>query len=103
MNMFKAWQVHGDGGERGTGPIIGYASTKSRADEMAKGQGWYGGTGWVQETSVVEIEGKIYALASPVPIDLDGVQAGKDAILRKQTLANMSDDQLRVLGLKREK
>lgn len=101
MKIIKVFQVHGDGGERSIGPVIGYASTKSRADEKAKGQAWYGGDGWISEMAAIELDtGEIYILASPIPADIDGVRAKADAILREQTLALLSTEQRRVLGIK---
>ena len=90
MEPRKIWQIHGDGGERGTGPIIGYSNTRSNADDRSKGKGWYGGSGYVCEAYCIEVDGKTYALVKPTPIDLDGVQAGKDEQLRRQTIADLT-------------
>jgi hypothetical protein len=38
--LYKAYQIRGDGGEMRVGPIIGYASTRARAEEMAYKKGF---------------------------------------------------------------
>jgi len=96
----KVFQVHGDGGERGIGPVIGYASTKEKAEVMGKGKAWYGGNGYVATKFAVEIDGQLFILETPYPIDLDNTQATLDAELRKKTLAGLSAEQIRVLGIK---
>lgn len=98
---FKTYQVRGDGGARnGIGPIIGYASTMSRAKEMASKKGFWGGEGAIAEAWVVCVGGDVYALMSKTPIDLDGKRSIADAILRKSTIESLNPDQLRVLGIK---
>lgn len=90
---------HGDGGDRGTGPIQGYCSTRHAAEQSAKGQGWYGGDGWVGEACAIKFLESWYVLADKHPIDLDGVNAKIDAELKATTLASLTEDQKRVLGL----
>ena len=98
--IIKVYAHHGDGGDRGTGPIRGYCSTRHDAEQAAKGQGWYGGDGWVSEAHAIEINHKVYVLADKDPIDLDGKNARSDAELKEKTLASLTADQKRVLGLK---
>lgn len=100
VSIIKVWAYHGDGGDRGTGPILGYCSSKYDADQKAKHSGWYGGQGWVAEHTAIKINHDIYVLANPQPIDLDGVKAQSDADLKAKTLASLTDDQKRVLGIK---
>lgn len=100
VSIIKVYAHHGDGGDRGTGPIQGYCSSRYAAENAALGQGWYGGNGWVSEAYAIKINHDVYVLASKDPIDLDGVNAKSDAELKAKTLASLSADQKRVLGLK---
>lgn len=100
VKIIKVYAHHGDGGDRGTGPIRGYCSSRYAAESAAQGQGWYGGNGWVSESYAIKINHDVYVLASKDPIDLDGKSAQTDAELKAQTLASLSEDQKRVLGLK---
>lgn len=98
--VIQVWQAHGDGGERGKGPVIGYYSTELRAKTAAHRKGWYGGDGHVEPAPAIKIDGKVYVLVSHKPVDLDGLDAAVDAKLREQTLAGLSAEQIRVLGIK---
>lgn len=101
VEIITIYEVHGDsGGETGIGPIIGYTRTRGQADIMAKNRGWYGGTGWICETKGIVVDSVVYALVSDSPIDLDGIQKKFDEDLRASTIASLSKDQLRVLGIK---
>lgn len=100
IERIDVWQVHGDGGnEREVGPVIAYCSTMAQAEQAAKGCGWYGGDGAVQNRAALRIEGQVWLLAERDPIDLDSVQAKRDAELREKTLASLSHEQRRVLGI----
>ena len=99
MELITIWQAHGDGGERGTGPVIAFCTTEAQARHAAKGAGWYGGNGAVQEARALRIDGAVWLLARDKPIDLDSAQAKRDADLREKTLASLDDEQRRVLGL----
>lgn len=95
------WQVHGDGGERGIGPIIGYFRLNHEAAEFAIRKGWYGSNGYVAGAKAVEIDGKVYILAnSGRPVDVDLLQYKADEKLKADTLAGLTAEQIRVLGLK---
>jgi hypothetical protein len=100
IHLIKVYAYHGDGGDRGTGPILGYCSTKYQADLESTHTGFYGGKGWVSETSAIRINNEVYILAGEHPVDLDGVKAKSDAELKEKTLASLTDEQKRVLGLK---
>lgn len=98
--ILKVYAAHGDGGERGLGPVIGYYTSESTAKMKAKGKGWYGGDGVVREAHIIESDGEYYALVNTNPVDLNGLQAEADEKLRAETLAGLSEDQIRVLGIK---
>ena len=100
MEHIQIWQAHGDGGERGTGPVIAYCSTEAQAKQAASKKGWYGGDGVVLPAPALRIDGAVWLLARPNPIDLDSVQKTRDAELREKTIATLNAEQLRVLGIK---
>lgn len=100
--VITVYAAHGDGGERYIGPIIGVFSTESSARGFAQKRGWWGGDGAVSERKAVRLaSGEVYLLDkdNSDPIDLDRQQAEYDASLREKTLAGLSDEQKRVLGI----
>ena len=100
VKIITVYAYHGDGGERGVGPVIGYCSSKYEADVASQNTGFYGGKGWVSEARAIKINHDVYILAHANPVDLDGVKAKADAELKEKTLASLSSEQKRVLGLK---
>lgn len=99
MEKITVWTAHGDGGEYGVGPVIAHFSTQQAAINAAKGKGWYGGNGVVLDCQALRVDGDVWLLAQANPIDLDAVKANQDAKLLADTLAALSDEQKRVLGI----
>jgi hypothetical protein len=99
VDFFNVFEVHGDGGERSSGPVIGYASTEDKAKVMAHGKGFFGSDGVYFEVPAIKVNDKIFVLKKDYPVDLDDTQATKDAELRSKTLASLTPEQKRVLGL----
>lgn len=107
--IIEAFAVHGDGGERGIGPVEGYCKTREDAEFMAVGRGWYGGMGKVTSRWALLIDDEMYILASSGPssfMDVDterqkrqAEQERRDAELRAETLSHLTEAQKRVLGL----
>jgi hypothetical protein len=100
VEKITVWLAHGDGGERGIGPVIAYCSTQAQAEGAAKGIGWYGGNGYVEDAPALRIDGAVYLLRERDPIDMDAKQAQRDADLRAKTLAALTEEQKRVLGIR---
>ena len=101
-NIIKIWSAYETIDDRGNiGACLGRFSCEQYAKEAAKNRGWYGGDGDVKESSAIKVDGKIYGLASPNPIDLDRRNAIADEVLKQQTLAGLTPEQKRVLGLGR--
>jgi hypothetical protein len=101
--IIPIWKAHGDGGERSRGPVVGYAMTQDDAHRLADGRGWWGGNGGTSEGFAIKIDGTLYALEQKEAIVLEKVAAelkAKDDSLRKRTLASLTAEQKRVLGLK---
>lgn len=92
-----------DRGSRGA--CIGYFSDPTNAMSASAGKGYFGGNGEIKELPAIVIVNRghrsVYVLASSKPIDLDHEQANADAELRKKTIAGLTDEQIRVLGLER--
>jgi hypothetical protein len=98
-SIFEVYAPRGDGGEHGLGPAMGYYSTIVQAETKAKNSGWWGGYGGVSTHFAVMINGEVFLLAQADPIDLDNVRQLADEELRAKTLAQLTPDQKRVLGL----
>lgn len=82
------------------GGIIGYFSEESVAKKEAKGKGSWGGNASIDMVCSVEVNGNTYILANGgKPIDVDLKKARSDAKLKEETLASLTDEQKRVLGL----
>ena len=99
MTIFKVYASRGDGGERGVGPIIAFHSSKDLAESHAKGRGFYGGNGGITVHHAIKVDSLTYVLLNDQPVDIDGIQARIDSELRSKTLASLTADQKRVLGL----
>lgn len=82
------------------GGIIGYFSEESVAKKEAKGKGPWGGNASIDLIYSVELNGNTYILANGgKPIDVDLKKARNDAKLKEETLASLTEEQKRVLGL----
>ncbi|MEN9489565.1 MAG: hypothetical protein RJA63_14 [Pseudomonadota bacterium] len=99
VERITVWQAHGDGGDRCRGPVIAYCGSRAQAAHAAKGRGWYGGNGEVTSRPALRIAGKVWLLHAPDPIEVDALDADRDADLRARTIAALSAEQRRVLGL----
>lgn len=106
ITIFEVRQTTDERGSRG--PVIGYCDAMSTADARAKGEGWWGGMGKISEVSALVIDGKVWALRQPEPVqvmNLEQVRVLKpvpqseiDTELRNAALAKLSPDERRVLG-----
>lgn len=92
------WAAHGDGGERGIGPICGYSRSHIGAEMLAAGRGFWGGNGITSKAHGLMVGDKIYVLADPHPVDIDGEQQKRDNQLKTDTINSLTDEQRRVLG-----
>lgn len=98
--LITLWTAHGDGGERGIGPVIGYSLSESSAERMALGRGWYGGNGDVKPADGIKLpNGDIFVLKYNEPVDLDGTRAKAREAVRKAALAKLSPEEKKELGL----
>ena len=115
-SVITAYAVHGDGGERGTGPLRGIYSTEELAKLAAKGKAFFGADGLVLEQNVLKISSKTqrvegntthhgikteyYLLAKKYPLDMDCVLGDKKKARREELLKDMSEFDKFALGLK---
>lgn len=99
--IISVWAYYGDSGEGGgRSPLLGYCSSFNLAARAAKGKGFWGGDGAVSVCKALKIGSEIFALIDEKPIDLNGTKVAQDAKLREQTLASLTVEQKRVLGIK---
>lgn len=99
IELITVYAYHGDGGERGTGPVIGWCSTEDKAQIAGRHTGYYDSQGGVSTANAIKIGNDFYLLARKKPIDVDGINGKHDDILRDKTMASLTSEQKRVLGL----
>jgi hypothetical protein len=109
IDFIDAWAVHGDSGSERTddAPVIGYCNTAADAAAYALGKGWWGRPGKVTPVSAMVIDGDTYILAQREPVRfVEGASEAlaakhkqQDSELRARTIAGLSAEQRRVLGL----
>lgn len=97
VNVFAVYTTVDEYGR--CGKRIGFFTDQGKAREAAKGQGWYGSEGNIVPCYAIEVDGQFYALEDPQPIVLDRNTVADDEKLRQSTLASLTPDQKRVLGL----
>ena len=86
-----------DGRHRG---VMAYFSSSSAAESYGIHKGGWGGDCDVKEFSAIRLaDGRVYVV-SDGPIDLDLKKSKYEEELRKRTLASLTPEQIRVLGIK---
>ena len=99
--IIRAYKVYETIDEYGRhGAIVGIFQHSAEANEAAENKGWYGGKGTVLPVSLISVDGKLFELAIDVEVDLNRQKAKADAKLKAETLASLTAEQRRVLGLK---
>ena len=93
------WSAYKADDEGCRGVIIGYYSTKSFAEKASKGKGWWGADGEIQALDALKVGNDVWLLAKMHPLDVDDVTCIDDEVLRKETLAKLTVEQRRVLGV----
>lgn len=97
------YQARGDGGERGTGPVIGIFETRQQALQYAAGKGWYGSDGNVVSTPAIQItwdydHTETYLLSSATPITLTSATEQYEKETYERVIKNLSSEELRILN-----
>lgn len=104
FQIIPLWEVRATSDESGQPTTLeGYTPTKEEADAFAVGKGWYGGKGVVTPVWGLKIDGMVFALAQPEPVNFPEVkkkQEDADAVRRAKLLKELSADDLRILGVK---
>lgn len=100
MQIIPIWSVWSTIDEFGRhGEFIGHFSVRSAAEHSAKGRGWYAGWGNIVEGFAAEIDGKVYALASDQPIELNVDSAMQRRAEVDAARAKLSPRERQLLGL----
>jgi hypothetical protein len=97
--IIKVYEYHGDGGERGIGPVLGYTTNHADAVAATRGKGWYGSDASIVTLNCIKVGDECYILQNTTPVRLDGDKAVDDA-RRARLLAQLSPEDKRVLGIK---
>lgn len=87
---YGAFTTTDEFGRRGT--CLGWFSTKA-----AKGRGWYGGDGCVDESDTITVDGFMFRLADKQPVVINDVDEKQEAI-RQRLLSAMSEEERHALG-----
>ena len=97
--IFKVWTVFASTETNPHFARVRTYSNEALARQGVAGHGPWGSDGVVQQEAAVQVDGRVYVLVSAVPVDLDGLQAKADEDLKQRTLAALTPDQRRVLGV----
>ena len=84
------------------GSVVGYYSTKDKAETAAEGKGWYGGKGSIHEAYVIVLsDGTRFKLADrkPFNIDLDVDLVKRKNELIESGLAKLTAAEREALGV----
>lgn len=97
---FQVWAVRNDTYERDdTSSVLAYYDSYGKAQERAVGKGWFGATARITKHEALRVGNNVWLLAKDTPIDVTQDESISDDDLREQTLATLSANQKRVLGL----
>jgi hypothetical protein len=98
--VYAAYETVDDYGRLGS--CRGIFTSRSGADKEAIGIGWWDGIGSVIAKNVIIVDGVVYLLESPTPVELDvsseEAKAAREKI-KASALAKLSVDERRVLGV----
>lgn len=97
--IITVYAVHQGDDDRSFGHPAWYFTDNSRATNVAKGRGWYGGNAPVTDKKVLKIGDTAYLLDRDTPIRLDVGPEDYDAE-RKNALAKLTDYEKKLLGIK---
>lgn len=100
VDRVTVYGIHQSNNEKYNGPVTAWCSSKDIAETAAHKSGWYGGDAPISTFSALLINGAYWILHEREPVDMNGWQRAKDEVLRKETLAGLSPEQIRVLGIK---
>ena len=80
MRILEAFVVYETTDEWGRlGKMCGVCRTMKEAQTFAKGKGYYGSMGRIQESAAIDLSGNLYLLASPTPVVFEDVKALQEA------------------------
>lgn len=79
---------------------IGYFSTKQLAEQAGRGKNGYGGNCEIKTVHALFVDGKYYLLQATYPLDVDDKIKFQKEMLRAETMAMLTPEQLEALGVK---
>ena len=83
------------------GGLVAVKRTEHEANECAKGQGWYGGTGAVKKTYAIPVDdSRVLLLASPDAVELDVNLIELRKQKKEAARAKLTDEEAALLGIK---
>ena len=100
--ILTIWVVFGnDDRQTHYNHILGFYSTRAKADIGSMGQGWWGGKGTVESRMAIKIDDKVFPLllAKGDPVQLDVNPRDISAELRKKALEKLTLEEIKLLGL----
>jgi hypothetical protein len=105
VRWLDLWEVQGSSGSEMTneGPVEGYCETEAEAEIYAVGKGWYGGKGNIVRRRAVEINGQVFVLMDPEPIELTKERAKRlvdEDKVKREALKKLAGHEIELLGLK---
>ena len=98
MNIITLYAVHQGDDDRSWGHPTWWFDNKTKADNIAKGRGWYGGDAPVSQHAAIKIEDDQYLILQNVePIRLGGPDDEK--LIRAKALKKLTKLEKEILGL----
>lgn len=94
--VYTVYSSHDECGARGE--CLGHFTTRSKANSVSAGQGWYGGNGVVVPGFALRVMGRYYVLAQKEPVILDSRIETLEEI-KARALRKLSPAERSALGL----
>lgn len=102
-NVKTVWAVFSTRNEYGSFDEVddfkGAYELKNEADKQAKGQGWYGGDGHVEQRTAVRYGNGWYITSHTLPIKLNIKHVDQTKTIREQALKKLTQKEKMLLGL----
>ena len=101
--VYVVWETLNEYGKKGQ--CVGVYDNKVKAEDIAKGRGWYGGNGAIDErTAIVNGNDECFVLDNTIkegiPLNIDYATHLKEA--KAEALSKIIDSAKRILGLIQE-
>jgi hypothetical protein len=98
MKIIDVYVVHGEGDDRSIGSPAWVFKDNAKAELVAKGRGWWGGTAHVGARQAIVVDGKCYLLDKVGPFILD--EGPEDRLAKKAAaIAKLTLEERKLLGI----